>query len=186
MTRFLPSRKADCLTSAKKACLPYHCSLMVPKRKRRAYALLLLATFRYCFFLSNAQRRMDALQANHDERPANPCGRAHPFSSVHPYGPPCESRAEAPGPSCLCSIAQALTAAANLGKQWQGNCGSVCLADRRLAVLAHYSPQNSAQTYSSFRFPAHWLRACCSGGCFVMLLRFALRCRRWLPRPSSC
>jgi hypothetical protein len=64
---------------------------------------------------------MDALQANHDERPANPCGRAHPFSSVHPYGPPCESRAEALGPSCLCSIAQALTAAANLRKQWQGN-----------------------------------------------------------------
>jgi rare lipoprotein A len=63
---------------------------------------------------------MDALQANHDERPANPCGRAHPFSSVHPYGPPCESRAKAPGPSCLCSIAQALTAAANRGKQWQG------------------------------------------------------------------
>jgi hypothetical protein len=121
MTRFLPSRKAECLTSAKKACLPYHCSLMVPKRKRRAYALLLLATFRYCFFLSSAQRRMDALQANHDERPANPCGRAHPFSSVHPYGPPCEGRAEALGPSCLCSIAQALTAAANLRKQWQGN-----------------------------------------------------------------
>ena len=48
---------------------------------------------------------MDALQANHDERPASPCGRAHPFSSVHPYGPPCESRAEAPGPSCLQSIA---------------------------------------------------------------------------------
>jgi rare lipoprotein A len=97
---------------------------------------------------------MDALQANHDERPANPCGRAHPFSSVHPYGPPCESRAEAPGPSCLCSIAQALTAAANLGKQWKPNCGSVCLADRRLAVLAHYSPKNSVQTYFSFRFPA--------------------------------
>jgi hypothetical protein len=48
---------------------------------------------------------MDALQANHDERPANPYGRAHPFSSVHPYGPPCESRAEALGPSCLQSIA---------------------------------------------------------------------------------
>jgi hypothetical protein len=62
---------------------------------------------------------MDALQANHDERPANPCGRAHPFSSVHPYGLPCESRAEAPGPSCLQSIAQALTAAANRGKQWR-------------------------------------------------------------------
>ena len=120
MTRFLPSRKADCLTSAKKACLPYHCSLMVPKRKR-ALRPFLFATFRYCFFLSSAQRRMDALQANHDERPASPCGRAHPFSSVHPYGPPCESRAEAPGPSCLCSIAQALTAAANFRKQWQGN-----------------------------------------------------------------
>jgi hypothetical protein len=104
MTRFLPSRKADCLTSAKKACLPYHCSLMVPKRKR-ALRPFLFATFRYCLFLSSAQRRMDALQANHDERPANPCGRAHPFSSVHPYGPPCESRAEAPGPSCLQSIA---------------------------------------------------------------------------------
>ena len=63
---------------------------------------------------------MEALQANHDKRPANPCERALPFSTVHPYGPPCEGRAKAPGPSCLCSIAQALTAAANFRKQWQG------------------------------------------------------------------
>jgi rare lipoprotein A len=78
---------------------------------------------------------MDALQANHDERPANPCGRAHPFSSVHPYGLPCESRAEAPGPSCLQSIAW------NGSDNGRGICGSVCLADRRLAALAHYSPK---------------------------------------------
>ena len=30
---------------------------------------------------------MEALQANHDKRPANPCERAIPFSTVHPYGP---------------------------------------------------------------------------------------------------
>ena len=173
MTRFLPSRKADCLTSAKKACLPYHCSLMVPKRKR-ALRPFLFATFRCRFFLSSAQRRVDALQANHDERPANPYGRAHPFSSVHPYGPPCESRAEAPGPSCLCSIAW------NGGDNGRGNCGSVCFADRRLAVLAHYSPLNSAQNYFSFCFPASWLLACCSGGCFVMRSCKLLRLRRRL------
>ena len=48
---------------------------------------------------------MEALQANH-ERLANPHERALPFSTVHPYGPPCESRAEAPGPTCLRSIAR--------------------------------------------------------------------------------
>ena len=47
---------------------------------------------------------MEALQANH-ERPANPHEKALPFSTVHPYGPPYESRTEAPGPSCLRSIA---------------------------------------------------------------------------------
>ena len=65
----------------------------------------LFTTFRYHFFLSNAQRRMDALQANH-ERPTNPCEEVHPFNGVHPHGPPCESRAEAPEPSCLRSIAR--------------------------------------------------------------------------------
>jgi hypothetical protein len=48
---------------------------------------------------------MDALQANH-ERPTNSYEEVHPFSTVHPYGPPCESRAEAPGPTCLRSIAR--------------------------------------------------------------------------------
>jgi hypothetical protein len=79
----------------------------------------LFTTFRCRGFPSNAQGRMEALQANH-ERPANPHERALPSNGVHPYGPPCESGAEAPGPSCLCSIAQALTAAANFRKQWQG------------------------------------------------------------------
>ena len=46
---------------------------------------------------------MDALQANH-ERPTNPCGRVHPFSTVHPHGLPYESGTEAPGPTCLESI----------------------------------------------------------------------------------
>jgi rare lipoprotein A len=41
-----------------------------------------------------------------------------------------------------------------LGSNGGGNYGRVCFADRRLAVLAHYSPKNSAQTYFSFRFPA--------------------------------
>jgi hypothetical protein len=38
------------------------------------------------------------------------------------------------------------------GGNGRENCGSVGLADRRLAALAHYSPKNSAQTYFSFRF----------------------------------
>ena len=65
----------------------------------------LFATFRCRGFPSNAQGRMDALQANH-ERPANSYERAHPFNGVHPHGLPCESGAEAPGPSCLRSIAR--------------------------------------------------------------------------------
>lgn len=74
---------------------------------------------------------MDALQANH-ERPANPHERAHPFSSVHPHGLPCESRAEAPEPSCLRSIAR------NKGSNGRGNCDKLHIAGRRLPALAHY------------------------------------------------
>jgi hypothetical protein len=48
-----------------------------------------------CGFPEQRSKGMEALQANH-ERPANPHERALPFSTVHPYGPPCESRAEAP------------------------------------------------------------------------------------------
>jgi rare lipoprotein A len=74
---------------------------------------------------------MDALQANH-ERPANPHERAHPFSSVHPHGPPCESRAEALEPSCLRSIAR------NGGSNGKWNCDKLHFAGRRLPALAHY------------------------------------------------
>ena len=77
---------------------------------------------------------MEALQANH-ERPANPHERALPFSTVHPYGPPCESRAEAPGPTCLRSIAR------NRGSNGKRNCGNVGFAGRRLPALANYSPK---------------------------------------------
>ena len=74
---------------------------------------------------------MDALQANH-ERPANPHERAHPFSTVHPHGLPCESGTEVPGPTCLRSIAR------NGGSNGKGNCGNVGFAGRRLPALAHY------------------------------------------------
>ena len=75
---------------------------------------------------------MDALQANH-ERPTNPCGRVHPFSTVHPHGLPYESGAEAPGPTCLKSIAR------NKGSNGTRNCDKLHIAAGRLAVLANYS-----------------------------------------------
>ena len=74
---------------------------------------------------------MEALQANH-ERPANPYERALPFSTVHPHGLPYESRAEAPGPTCLKSIAR------NKGSNGKRNCGNVGFAGRRLPALANY------------------------------------------------
>ncbi len=82
---------------------------------------------------------MDALQANH-ERPANPHERAHPFSSVHPHGPPCESRAEAPEPSCLRSIAR------NGGSNGKGNCDKLHIAAGRLVALAHYFSKQVLKT----------------------------------------
>ena len=104
MTRILGLREAECFTSLKNTCLPYHCHYTMTKEKESLRPPL-LTTFRYHFFPSNAQGRMDALQANH-ERPTNPYEEVHPFSSVHPHGLPCESRAEAPEPSCLRSIAR--------------------------------------------------------------------------------
>jgi hypothetical protein len=83
---------------------------------------------------------MEALQANH-ERPANPHERALPFSTVHPYGPPCESRAEAPGPTCLRSIAR------NRGSNGKENCGNVGFAGRRLPALANYSPNKCSKLF---------------------------------------
>ena len=74
---------------------------------------------------------MEALQANH-ERPANPHERALPFSTVHPYGLPCESRTEAPGPTCLRSIAR------NRGSNGKRNRGKLHFAGRRLPALANY------------------------------------------------
>jgi len=74
---------------------------------------------------------MDALQANH-ERPTNPCEEVHPFSTVHPHGLPYESRAEAPGPTCLKSIAW------NRGSNGNGNCDKLHFAAGRLVALAHY------------------------------------------------
>lgn len=94
----------------------------------------LFATFRCHFFPSNAQGRMDALQANH-ERPTNSYEEVHPFNGVHPHGPPCESRAEAPEPSCLRSIAR------NGGSNGKRNCDKLHFAGRRLPALANYSPK---------------------------------------------
>ena len=82
---------------------------------------------------------MEALQANH-ERPANPHERALPFSSVHPHGLPCESRAEAPEPSCLRSIAR------NKGSNGKRNCGNVGFAGRRLPALANYFSKQVLKT----------------------------------------
>lgn len=98
----------------------------------------LFTTFRCHVFPSNAQGRMEALQANH-ERPANPHERALPFNGVHPHGPPCESRAEAPGPSCLRSIAR------NEGSNGKGNCDKLHFAGR-LAALAHYFSKQVLKT----------------------------------------
>ena len=82
---------------------------------------------------------MEALQANH-ERPANPHERAPPFSTVHPYGPPCESRAEAPGPTCLESIAW------NGGSNGKRNCDKLHFAGRRLPALANYFSKQVLKT----------------------------------------
>ena len=95
-------------------------------------------TFRCHVFPSNAQGRMEALQANH-ERPANPHERALPFNGVHPHGLPCESGTEAPGPSCLRSIAR------NGGGNGKGNCDKLHFAGR-LAVLAHYFSKQVLKT----------------------------------------
>jgi rare lipoprotein A len=56
----------------------------------------------------------------------------HPFSTVHPHGLLCESRAEAPGPSCLRSIAR------NGGSNGKRNCDKLHIAAGRLVALAHY------------------------------------------------
>ena len=82
---------------------------------------------------------MDALQANH-ERPTNPYGRVHPFSTVHPHGLPCESGTEAPGPTCLKSIAR------NRGSNGKGNCDKLHIAARRLVALAHYFSKQVLKT----------------------------------------
>ena len=82
---------------------------------------------------------MEALQANH-ERPANPHERALPFNGVHPHGLPYESRAEAPGPSCLRSIAR------NRGSNGKGNCDKLHFAGRRLAALANYFSKQVLKT----------------------------------------
>ena len=82
---------------------------------------------------------MEALQANY-ECPANPHERAPPFSTVHHYGLPYESRAEALGPTCLESIAR------NGGSNGKGNCGNVGFAGRRLPALANYSPKQVLKT----------------------------------------
>ena len=96
-------------------------------------------TFRCRGFPSNAQGRMDALQANH-ERPANPHERAHPSNGVHPHGLPCESGTEAPGPSCLSSIAR------NGGSNGKGNCDKLHFAGRRLPALANYFSKQVLKT----------------------------------------
>jgi rare lipoprotein A len=132
MTRFLGPR-SRLLHKLKNTCLPYHCHYTMTKEKESLRPPL-FTTFRCRVFPSNAQGRMEALQANH-ERPANPHERALPSNGVHPHGPPCESGAEAPEPSCLRSIAR------NGGSNGKRNCGNVGFAGRRLPALANYSPK---------------------------------------------
>jgi len=86
---------------------------------------------------------MDALQANH-ERPTNPYEEVHPFSTVHPHGLPCESRTEAPRPTCLRSIAR------ERESNGKGNCGKLHIAGRRLPVLAHYFSKQVLKTLLLF------------------------------------
>jgi rare lipoprotein A len=110
----------------------------------------LFTTFRCRGFPSNAQGRMEALQANH-ERPANPHERALPSNGVHPYGLPYESGAEALGPSCLRSIAR------NRESNGKRNCGNVGFAGRRLPALANYFSKQVLKTIllsASFAFGA--------------------------------
>jgi rare lipoprotein A len=83
---------------------------------------------------------MEALQANH-ERPANPHERALPFSTVHPYGPPCESRAEAPGPTCLRKHSTETE-----GSNGKRNCDKLHFAGRRLPALANYFSKQVLKT----------------------------------------
>jgi len=83
---------------------------------------------------------MDALQANH-ERPTNSYEEVHPFSTVHPYGLPCESGTEVPGPTCLKSIAR------NGGSNGKRNCDKLHIAGRRLPALAHYSPNKCSNLF---------------------------------------
>ena len=108
-------------------------------KEKRSLRSPLFTTFRCRGFPSNAQGRMEALQANH-ERPANPHERALPFNGVHPHGPPCESRAEAPEPSCLRSIAR------NKGSNGKRNCDKLHIAARRLVALAHYFSKQVLKT----------------------------------------
>jgi rare lipoprotein A len=82
---------------------------------------------------------MDALQANH-ERPTNPYEEVHPFSTVHPHGLPYESGTEAPGPTCLRSIAR------NKGSNGKRNCDNVGFAAGRLVALAHYFSKQVLKT----------------------------------------
>jgi hypothetical protein len=105
---------------------------------------------------------MDALQANH-ERPTNPYGRVHPFSTVHPHGLPYESRAEAPGPTCLKSIAR------RRGSNGKGNCDKLHIAAGRLAVLANYSLNKCLKL---FFFP-------------LLLLLVLLRLLQWRRLPHA-
>ena len=82
---------------------------------------------------------MEALQANH-ERPTNPYGRVLPFSTVHPHGLPYESGTEAPGPTCLKSIAW------KGGGNGKGNCDKLHIAAGRLVALAHYFSKHVLKT----------------------------------------
>lgn len=121
------------------ACLPYPLSIYHDKRKGE---LTLSSSLRLSDTTAPEQcsKGMDALQANH-ERPTNSYEEAHPFSSVHPHGPPCESRAEAPGPSCLQSIAW------HRGSDGGRKCGNVGFAGRRLAALANYSLKQCSKLF---------------------------------------
>jgi len=103
-----------------------------------------LYNFPIPLFPEQRSKGMEALQANH-ERPVSPHEKTLPFSTVHPHGLPCESGAEAPGPTCLKSIAR------NRGSNGKRNCGNVGFAGRRLPALANYSLNKCSKLF--FFFP---------------------------------
>jgi len=172
MTRFQRSRETECLTSKKKACLPYF--VTIPRQKERAFRPFLFTTLRYAFDLGDAQQG-DGCLTGHAITVASLTDFAQP-SSVSTLAAPAERRLSL-GPSCLQSIARN-TAMEKSGK--------VKVARRRLPGPCYLLSPTDASFCSSFCFPCHRPCAHASGGeIFVRPCQF-LWPRRWFPWPACC